>query len=243
MVVVLGKSSQVRLRRVQVKCVLEPALSATISKIFSNTTTYPIESYRLIKLVPLEKRQSDPKLQLTFSNLYRGYNLYLPYSVANYTITYNIMFNMMKSLEVLFSFELALMCASAATSIITAIYKVPSMYYLKNSVMNQCVSVKKLRGIFPRAYSVLMLEDIPEHFIKFYINHVIHAFFPYFNEFWCAIIISLLCTIIFTPVDILKNMVLCNVPFGISRVQMVLRISCTFANTFLFMFIFNILKI
>lgn len=224
-------------------CFLEPAMSATLSKIVSNTLTYPIESVRLISMVPKDQREKDPSLRLHVGNLYRGYPQYLPYSVFNYVVTYQVMFFFMNMFHTITRYEFTLATASVFTCLVTAMYKVPCMYFFKNKVINQTICTRTLftRKFFGKAYGILLLEDIPEMIIKFYLNHFLHSFFPNVHDLLQALMIGTISTMLLTPIDILKNTVLCNLPRPQNPTVIYMRVVCSIMNTTLFFLLFNAL--
>lgn len=226
------------------RCFLEPAVSATVSKIVSNTITYPIESVRLISMIPRSKRDTDPSLKYTLRNLYRGYPGYLPYSVMNYVITYQAMFVCMEFFKATAMYEVCLLASSVCTCLLTSLYKVPCMYFFKNKVVNQVICFRTLlsSSMFRKAYGILLLEDIPEMCIKFYLNHFMHTVFPGLSELCQALFIGMIATLLLTPIDIVKNTVFCNLPQPKSVGTTVIRVSCSIINTTLFFFLFNGLK-
>lgn len=231
-------------RHVAVRSILEPALSATVSKIASNTLTYPIESVRLINMMPKEQQETDPSLRLTWKNLYRGYPQYLPYSMCNYWITYQVMFFFLQALQTwLGSYEAALTGASIGTCMVTSLYKVPCMYFFKNKVVNQRICFRTFwsQALFGKAYLILLLEDIPEMFIKFYLSYGLRLLFPQLHDLIQALCIGMISTMILTPIDLMKNAVLCNLPGPPKPILVYLRVLCSVVNTTLFFVFFHAL--
>lgn len=209
---------------------VDTVVIATVGKIFANTVTYPLETFRLFEMIPPERRMGDDRLRVTMPNLYRGYGQYLPYSVVNYGITYGVMFALQQRC-------MSLAAASLLTCMLVSLYKVPCMYFLKNKMINQKGRITCSK-VFWKAYAVTMLEDVPEMYLKFWMNDLWSGL----GGIERALMVGVASTALLTPMDVLKIKVFCNVSAGphVSGLWIaLLRTLIAVVNTTVFFWVYN----
>lgn len=227
---------QIRIGRgsVQPRCglLMSTAAAATVGKVVASALTYPIENFRLIHVMP-----EKDKVRPTLRNLYRGYAGFVPYSLFNSLTTFNLMFGLQEYFRYLAP-EAALLASVAITVAVTSLYKVPCMYHIKNRAVHRDVEGRMASGVFGRAYSVLILEDVPEQFIKFHLNGVLAAM-PEVSSVASAILVAVLTTLTTSPTDILKQRVFCDLRVPLSSFGVFLRALASTVNTVVFMLVFN----
>lgn len=217
------------------KCFIDNStISATLSKLISNTITYPLESYRLIN--------STKNIIKNKNNLYNGFIIYTPYILLNSIISYKIFFNIINLLKN-YSYQDSLIIASIFSSIISGFYKVPILFYIKNKVINNFIDFNKLYNnyLFIKAYLALIIEDIPEMFIKFYLNYIIKTYYSNISNINLALIIGLCSSFLLTPIDYLKNKIFCgkDIKIILTKKLILLKMLITTLNTILFFSIYN----
>jgi hypothetical protein len=239
------QSRFIHLRHVRTNSILSNGLNeamlAAASKVIANTLCYPIESIRLWNI-------SNTKVQLSIPNLMLGYNIYLPYCIINNVITFNIFYNFNNFLCTclpLLSLEHRMFMVSCMTCIVCTVYKVPTSYYIKQTVMNKipCFKIFNDFQYIRKSYMAVLLEDIPELFIKFYLNEYLIMNFSLMNPLIKSSIISIISTIIMTPIEFFKTSIIChNIKLDLTKFSILTRISSAVLNTFLFFIILDTLK-
>lgn len=210
-----------------IKCasVLEDGVIATASKIIANTICYPVESVRMWNV-------SNTRITYSLRNLYAGYRIYLPYTIANNAITFIVFF---QCLELLKQHPYALLIASVVTCMITSLYKVPVSYTLKRTVIQQHVCYKTVFRVpyFMNAYGALLLEDIPELFIKFYLRAVCSTYS--ISEPFNSLLVACASTILLAPFEMYKTSVIChNIQLKFTNASILLKLINSILNTFVF---------
>jgi hypothetical protein len=183
---------------------------------------------------------SKTSINPTIGNLFAGYSMYLPYTSANNMVTFflfyscNSWFSSLNGWYTLFG-------ASLVTCLVTSIYKVPVSYYLKRRVIKENICLTTLFSpiYFSTAYIALLLEDIPELFIKFYMR----ACFSSIVEPMQSLFIALTSTILLTPFEMYKTRVIChNIDIKYTSLAFVIKLAMSALNTFLFFFLINIIN-
>jgi len=212
-------------KNVRCSSALEDGAIATISKILANTVCYPIESVRMWNV-------SNTNIKPSIKSLYAGYTFYLPYTIVNNAITFVVFF---QCLEWFKQHPYGLLCASVITCVITSLYKVPVSYTLKRTVIQQEVCYKTVfhPPYFVNAYTALLLEDVPELFIKFYLRSLcsIHSIHEPVN----SLLVACASTLLLAPFEMYKTSIIChNIRLKFTHVSILLKIINSIVNTFVF---------
>lgn len=228
---------------------------ATFSKVVANTVCYPLESMRLLNISSTDaatavKQPSTGGTSLIciartcFAALYKAYHVYLPYSIIHNYIAFNIFFNISHNIDG-FGVEHTLFIASSLTCAICSLYKVPMSFYLKRSITNTSLCVKTM--LTPRiacnAYAATLFEDIPELFIKFFLNVYLHTHCAEFSPFLKSMIISCISTVVLTPIEFLKTRIIIhNLKLTFTPVSFFIRVFTSVLNTFIFFFLMELFQ-
>ena len=218
-------------RFVGTRSVLDDSAVAVCSKIIANTVCYPLESIRMWRL-------ANAKIAPTIENLFRGYSTYLPYTIANNAITFVLFYACHQWLCI--TAWHALLGSSIITCLVTSLYKVPVSYCLKRRVIKEDICFKTLADYkyFSTAYVALLLEDIPELFIKFYMK----AQFHFVPEPFKSLIIAIASTALLTPFEMYKTRVIChNIPISYTASAFGIKLAMSALNTFLFFFLIGVM--
>ena len=216
------------------------ALIAVTSKVVANTICYPVESVRMWTI-------SRTRISPSLTNLFQGYNIYFPYTLVNNCITFSLFYacNYLFGTRLGLPVEQMLIATSVLTSCITTLYKVPVSYALKRTVIQQDICMKTIQDLsyFMNAYRAVLIEDIPELFIKFYLRSYLGIHYESMPSVYKSMIIGVVSTALLTPIELYKTRVIChNVAIHPEKMGFVLRIFISVANTFIFFFLLDILK-
>jgi len=211
---------------------LDAALCATMSKIISNGLTYPIESLRLSHMVKKKMNDKNTHVQTPLTQviaLYRGFSAFIPYTVINSALTYYIMFT------ALGFFSENMLYTSVFTGLITSLYKAPCSYFFRNIQAKQRPCIRSLYYIFPKAYATLVIEDIPELYLKFSLHNIVRTLFPEVSFVLQSMLVGICSTAVMSPMDIWKNRVLICTELEINMLtNTLLRLVNSMVNTSLF---------
>jgi hypothetical protein len=214
----------------------DETMSAVTSKLFANTVCYPFESYRLWVA-------SHIQIQPTPRNLFNGYFTYLPYTVFNNIVTFLLFYSIQNNLQC--STDVSLAICSVLTSLVTSVYKVPFLYMLKRRVMQKEILFSTMMDVkyFTHAYKAIIIEDIPELFIKFYLRDFMNIHFMTLPLFMKSSIIGVLSTIMLFPVELYKTRVICKgVQIHFEPLAVMLRVFISFLNTTVFFMLLEAIK-
>jgi hypothetical protein len=217
---------------ISLKCLHEYHIAA-VSKIVSNTFTYPIETVRLWSL-----QQRKYEFPRDIKKLYIGFNQFVPYNLINNVITYNIYYKCMEILMFV-QYEYALLISCFVTCVITLLYKIPFSYWQKNRLMGGAPDFKKFQNIqyVFKTYTVSMLEDVLELYIKFYLNHFIHTSIPPLCR---ALIVGVFTSLLISPIEFTKTQILCeSEKLVFTHKSILIKMVSTMLNTFVFFFTLN----
>jgi hypothetical protein len=226
--------------RCAAKCTItDDILCTSASKFISSTICYPIESVRMLLLS--NSLQKTDKTILT--KLYAGYEYFLPYNIFHSLTTYIILFHSMNILGNL-EYSQSLLLASSITSLITSLYKVPCIYIIRRKLMTDSVCTKHLMDLryFGKAVCAFMLEDIPDIYIKFYLNHILKQLFI-IPSIYQSMIVGLLACLLLTPLEFIKTKMICyDMKVSQNILTIYIRALNSILNTALFFAILDILK-
>ena len=218
--------------------VFDEVVCAITSKVISNTLTYPLESVRLISLCDEETKKDK-------SRLFFGVNTYLPYCIFGSIMTYKIYFYCLCVFTACTTHNNAILIASSITSIITAQYKIPYGYMLKNAILRQHVSFKGLYNFayYSKAFLATIMEDIPEMYIKFVMSWVFETHMPLCNSIVSSVGIAVVSSLVICPMEFLKTTILCSTKkMTLTFEAIFIRLLTNIINTFLFFWSFNTLR-
>lgn len=227
-----------RYKYVVPKVVLDDVSCAIFSKVISNTLTYPLESVRLMSLCT-DNQSKD------ISRLFYGVNTYLPYCLFGSILTYKLYYTSLALLLLTLDNNTAIFIASSLTSIVSAQYKIPYGYLLKNSILKEKVHIKGLYNVpyYSKAFFATIMEDIPEMYIKFLMSWVFEAYFPMINNIISSIGIAVVSSLVICPLEFLKTSILCSTKkMSLTKEAILIRIFINIVNTFLFFLSFNTLR-
>lgn len=217
------------------RAVLDDTLISMVSKVTANTLCYPIESIRMWSI-------SNSHVAYTLRNLFAGYKIYLPYTTCNNIVTFALFYGINEACIQHFnvSATTALFCTSVATSLLTSLYKIPVSYFLKRIVIQKNISASTLLDIayFRKAYMSMLMEDIPEFFVKFYLRNLICMYAPDVHCILRAVFVGIVSTFVITPLEMYKTRVICHdIHIKMTPVSFALRVLCSMSNTSLFFLI------
>lgn len=214
------------------QALLDDTMVAVVGKILANTITYPVESIRMWTI-------SNTPMPWTLANLFTGYNIYLPYTLANNICTFFLFYAIEAALLAWIpaNSNAALLGTSVLTCLITSCYKVPVSYTLKRKVVHTELRVRDLMNPFYlfSAYRAMILEDIPELFLKFYLRNYLAVHYVTLAAFWKALIIGLVTTVLLAPLELYKTRILCEgIAIESDPRGVLLRAANSILNTFIF---------
>lgn len=217
--------------------VCDDALAATVSKVLSNSCCFPFENLKI-----LYQTHKNPLIHVSSETLLKGFGCFLAYSCIH-SFTYFQVFVFMQTLC-----RSNMHLATVATSILVSFYKLPVQFYLRNIVANNSVVWTKLLNVqsLCTKYTVMVLEDIPDNALKWYL----YMFFSKQNSklgISASLLIGIICTVIMTPMDMLKTHVLCTTEKTKEDNQyiffiLLLRMFTNVINTSLFMFLYEFFR-
>lgn len=196
----------------QLRSISNDVIYASASKVLTSTVCYPLESIRLLLLSNSDHKQLSKKpLHQLLSNLYSGYSHFLPYHLIHNLVTYNILFRTIKFMG---TYELAysdsLLVASIFTSVLTSLYKFPLTYVIRRKIISKDVCLKKLQNIryVSKAIAAMLMEDIPDIYIKMYLNYKLTYLFPTMSHVYISVVTGLISCILLTPFEMIKTKII-----------------------------------
>jgi hypothetical protein len=224
------------------------AFVAAISKLAANVATYPIETTRMMVL-GAEARDADGQaaLESVLANpirrFYRGIDVSLMYGAFNYVASYQILFSALAiSVRIVPERSLALALASAAACVVTTLYKAPLVMVLRNRMLAKSLKLRDLAGeAFRRGYTVLLIEDTVEYFIKIQAMAFCSTHLPWIEPRYRTLAIAIGTTVCLLPTEQLKNNIMCGIP-RMSVFSVGFRVVSATLNTWLFLAIFEALR-
>jgi hypothetical protein len=207
---------------------------ASTSKVASYLITYPFESLKLISM-------SEQKEPITPKRLYNGFMSYIPFCIFSNAITFHTFYTIKPYIfQHLNDDVICYIATSLATSILTSFYKIPYVYYLKNSVLKAPVSFKTLYEPlrYVKTFMTMLIEDVPDLCIKtIFVGSAITS-----NSE--KILVSLLSCIVISPLEVLKSNVMCHpIKISMKPITLFIMISLTILRTLLYMEMFHLQKL
>lgn len=184
---------------------------ACSAKAFSFIFTYPFETYKIYN--QLDK---EPK---TFKDLYQGFHTFFLLATIQCFINYNFFFALINSLKPYHSQHITYLIASIVSCFMTSIIKVPLTFISRNIIFVKnkngfdafCYLVSKIdKQLYHKSWLTNLLSDIPDSFIKFFINSQLLLHMPYINTFSRSFITGIVTSIVNMPFDYILTQTLCN---------------------------------
>lgn len=222
-------------RTLRVLSVLDEALCASSSKIIANIVTYPVETVRLSSLC------QNP---IRHPNRFIGIQNYIPYCIFNNIVTYKSLYTCI-GFQCSIHADINLLLASICTAILTSFYKIPCGYMLKNRIIGEPINFKILYHpvLYSRAFVASLSEDVPEMFLKLFLNNLVTSCFPNINNYVSSMFAALITSIAITPMEFWKTSILCSSKaMSLSPMSIFIRIMINLTNMFIFFISFNFLR-
>lgn len=181
------------------------------SKAVSFVFTYPIESCKIY--TQMGKTWCHPY------ELYKGFGSFMIIAVFQSFLSYNVFFAILDALNPYFQRHVAYMYASVLSSFITSFIKVPLTFVSRNIIF-----VKSLKGwkalshvlsqlspeIFQKGWVTTMLSDVPDSFVKFFLNSYIQTYLPVVDVFQRSCITGVVTSLVNAPLDYLVTRTMCQ---------------------------------
>lgn len=197
------------------KAVMTTSLTLTSlacgAKAVSYIFTYPFETYKIYN--QLDK---EPK---SFNDLYQGFNTFIVLATLQCFINYNFFFALIDILKPHHSQHITYLISSIVSCFMSSVFKVPLTYISRNIIFIKnkngldafCHLVSKInKQLYHRSWLTNLLTDIPDSFIKFFINSWILLHMPYINNFSRSCITGIVTSIVNLPFDYMLTQTLCN---------------------------------
>lgn len=205
-----------------------------LAKLISNCVCYPIESCKILSQTQQPIPVHAPLL------LYNGYPCFVVYNLFHSWMYYRIFFGCLDWAALCWNADASLRFACGMTSMVTAIYKLPFNFYLRNRAAQKTVDWDNLRRDSFKLYSVMVLEDAPDTFLKFCLNQQLRQI-AWMTDFHISAVIGVVTAMCLTPLDFVKTRLLCNAPSGHLLTGWGYRLISNLVNATLFIWIFNAL--
>lgn len=197
------------------KAVITTSLTLTSlacsAKAFSFIFTYPFETYKIYN--QLDK---EPK---SLNDLYQGFNTFILLATMQCFINYNFFFALINALKPYHSQHITYLIASVVSCFMTSIIKVPLTFISRNLIFVKnkngfdafCHLCSKIdKQLYHKSWLTNLLSDIPDSFIKFFINSQLLLHMPYINNFNRSCITGIVTSTVNMPFDYILTQTLCN---------------------------------
>lgn len=181
------------------------------AKAFSFIFTYPFETYKIYNQL-----NKEPK---SIKDLYQGFNIFILLATIQCFINYNFFFALINALKPYHSQHITYLIASVVSCFITSIIKVPLSFISRNLIFIKnkngfdafCHLVSKIdKQLYYKSWLTNLLNDIPDSFIKFFINSQLSIHMPYVSNFTRSFITGVITSIINMPFDYVLTQSICN---------------------------------
>lgn len=184
---------------------------ACTAKAFSYCFTYPLESYKIYTQLG-----EQPK---SFYSLYQAFPIFLLMATSQCFLSYNLFFGTIELLRNKIPTHLTYLLASVISCFLTSFTKVQLAYVSRNiiftngacgmSAVQQILSKMKYE-IFRDSWLTTIIGDIPDSFVKFYVNDLMIAYMPHIGNFNRSCVTGLITSIVNMPIDYILTQTLCN---------------------------------
>lgn len=204
-----------------------------ISKIASNTICFPIDTCKTLA------QTGQSVFPLTVQRLYNGYGGFLLYNFFHSWFYHWILFNSICLFQAI-GYETSLKCGTVIASITSCVYKLPFTYYLRNKSAQKTVDWQKFFSSInqlQKRYAVMVMEDIPDTYLKFYLRWKLGPLFP---PIVACLVTGIIIAVVMTPLDVLKTRIMTgddNKSYCFAGWQY--RLVSAVLNTTLFLVLFN----
>lgn len=206
---------QSRKLRIAPKAVMTTSFTLTSlacsAKAFSFIFTYPFETYKIYN--QLDKKPNS------FNDLYQGFNTFILLATIQCFINYNFLFALIHLLKPYYSQHLTYLISSIVSCFMTSVIKVPLTYISRNLIFIKhksgfdafCHLVSKIdKQLYHESWLTNLLTDIPDSFIKFFVNSQLLFYMPYIDHFTRSFITGMITSIVNMPLDYILTQKLCS---------------------------------
>lgn len=186
---------------------------ATLSKMTAFCFTYPLETCKLY---------TQMGKSIHYKHMYQGFSVFLLTATLQCYINYNLLFSILQHLPYHLPKHLKIFGASFLSCLLTSVIKVPVTYVSRNIVFLKTPQntnfVQHLQLIlkdltpnrFRKGWLTNMLSDVPDSFIKFFVNEHLILWYPFIDNFTRSCITGIITCITNTPFDILVTKTMCT---------------------------------
>jgi hypothetical protein len=184
---------------------------ACFAKATSFCFTYPLESYKIYTQLG--------KTPTTIDCLYQGFPMFVLLATSQCFLSYNIFFATIEALKLCMPTHLTYMWASIISCFLTSFVKVPLSFVSRNIIFTQGICgistvrhilTKMNDNVFKTSWLTTLLGDIPDSFVKFYVNDWLLMNIPHVDILYRSCITGILTSIVNTPIDYILTQTLCN---------------------------------
>jgi len=184
---------------------------ACTSKACSYCFTYPLESYKIYTQLG-----KQPK---SWKCLYQGFPIFVLMAISQSFVSYNIFFGTIEALKQWMPTHLTYLWASVVSCFLTSFLKVPLSFVSRNIIFTQGICgistvqhiLSKMNDeVFRNSWLTTVIGDIPDSFVKFYVNNLMMVHMPYVNNFSRSCVTGFLISIVNMPIDYVLTQTLCN---------------------------------
>jgi len=184
---------------------------ATLSKVVSYLFTYPLETSKLYS--QMGETITTPSI------LYQGFGIFVLTAAIQCYINYNIFFACIQYLSVHHQKHVAIFYASFISCFITSFIRVPMSFISRNIVFvhDHTSGFDAVHAImrhftldmYKKGWLINMLCDVPDSFIKFFLNSYLGTMFPMVGALSRSTLTGIITCIINTPLDYMVTKTLC----------------------------------
>jgi hypothetical protein len=184
---------------------------ACSAKALSFIFTYPFETYKIY-----HQLNKEPK---SIHDLYNGFSAFIILGTFQCFINYNFFFAIINSLKPYYPQHVTYLISSIISCFLTSIIKVPLSFISRNMVFIKnknsfdalCYLVTKIdKEMYHKSWLTNLLSDIPDSFVKFFVNSWLSINMPYVNNFNRSCVTGLITSIVNMPFDYILTQTLCN---------------------------------
>lgn len=206
---------QSRKLRITPKAVISTSFTlsslACSAKAFAFVFTYPFETYKIYN-------QLDKKPH-SFNDLYQGFNIFIILATIQCFINYNFLFALINALQPYYSQHITYLISSIVSCFMTSVIKVPLTYISRNLIFIKnkngfdafCHLISKIdKQLYHESWLTNLLTDIPDSFIKFFVNSQLLLYMPHIGHFTRSFITGMITSIVNMPFDYILTQKLCN---------------------------------
>jgi len=184
---------------------------ACTAKAFSFIFTYPFESYKIYTQLG---RKPDG-----ISDLYQGFPMFLLLATSQCFLSYNVFFATLEAFKGILPSHLAYLYASTVSCILTSFVKVPMSFISRNIIFTkgfcgiatiQGILSKMNEEVYRNSWMTTVIGDIPDSFIKFFVNDWVQVNAPFINNINRSCITGIITAFVNMPLDYILTQTLCT---------------------------------